>query len=744
MDMNKRISIYIERRKKIVVDNEKTTLDKNESKRYAVTMVKNLESYGYTFSKDLIKELERKNKDYIIRLYNDLLPVLKNSVGEGANMTPMYPNFPSQVMNTTDMELYLNAIIHYISLGTILPKYEVEERFPLIDNPNLKVIELGDVEDFNSIFTNLLLSKSSLSVSDMKDLEWFVENICKEELMNLIPNKIPMKETLSYITYLLMDKGGFEEKLFKLYNTATDVLRLAVSMDGGNPCLEGVIKFKSFKRKDRVFLLSLLENCHNLEEDMVRHKKTWKNLGRVLHPGQYKDFKRVNRAFYKLRNNKRIYTFNSQLEEAFEKEDRNLVVDLLSKRPGEFARNLDRAIRMIKSFDVFNQKALRSHLVSRFGKVAKDVSTPILLQLISYFRYRKENDNDIRVFFPKGQLTKSYTVDNDLDCIEPYICDKVVDICSDALLKIYKEKGCLGKVYVDEELKNYIVPTSQRNASKTLLNVARGSRFKVDEKFNNIRAFIYWEDIRHESVDIDLSAFFCDKEFNEVDHISYTHLRNKTLNACHSGDITSAPNGASEYIDIDFEKALQEGVKYIIVSVYAFSSQPFCDLPVCFSGFMEREDTASGEIFEAKTVKNKSDLTTTYRNAIPIIIDVENKEVVWADMGAKTEPYFPNNVENNKSVLINTLKAILYMNKPNMYDLAMLHAMSRGEEIVNDIEEADTLFLVDKDVLLNKELKEKEELDTESEQLEECETVEEKVQKVITPYDTDIIISEYL
>ena len=40
----------------------------------------------------------------------------------------MYPNFPEQVMELSDAELYLNAIIHYLTDGKILPSYETEER----------------------------------------------------------------------------------------------------------------------------------------------------------------------------------------------------------------------------------------------------------------------------------------------------------------------------------------------------------------------------------------------------------------------------------------------------------------------------------------------------------------------------------------------------------------------------------------------------------------------------------------
>lgn len=743
---NKEIEIYIDKRKKILVSDTNITDNEEESRIYLMTIIKNIETYGFTFSEKLINQLSMKNKDYLISLYEELIPVLKDMIGYGDNMIPMYPNFPQQVMEASEVELYLNAIIHYMSLGTILPEYELKRRFPLIENPKLSVIDLGDEEDFYSIFKNLLLSKASLSQSDLEVVNWFIKNSPKEKLINLIPDTIPTKEILSYVTSLLREEKGFEKKLFSMYKTATDVLRLVVCMNAieGDMALEGVVTFKSFRRKDRVFLLTLLENCKNLEEDMLRNKQTWKNLGKTLHVGEYKGFKKVNSAFYKLRNNIKIDTFNSKIERAFESKDKKEIINILSKRPGEFARHLDRAIRTMTSDDKEEQIALRLDIVSAFKDVSKKVATPILLQLVTYFENRTEDKNsDLRVFFPKSNVSKSYAKENDLLPLEKIVCDKLIDVCSRTLRQIYGEKDSIGKVYIDKGLEKFVVPMSQRTSSKSLLNVARGSRFTMKDQTKYLRAFIYWNDMGNR-IDVDLGAFFCNENFEKIQIINFAHPKNDSLNTYHSGDITSAHKGASEYLDIDIERSKKCGVRYVVISVNSFSGQAFCNMPVCFAGFMERENVNSGEIFEPKTVKNKSDLTTKNVNNIPIIIDLETNEVIWADLGYDSCSELQNTIHDNTNSLANALKSIVYMKKPNMYYLAKLHTLARGSEFVDDIEEADTVFVVDKDVLLEKQHSQDETVINNKEEFEDIEDVEKKEQVIITPYDTDIIISEYL
>ena len=249
----------------------------------------------------------------------------------------------------------------------------------------------------------------------------------------------------------------------------------------------------------------------------------------------------------------------------------------------------------------------------------------------------------------------------------------------------------------------------QRNVSRQIKSVARGTKFNIKENANYIRCFLYWKEPKDEEVDLDLSIVLYDENFKALREIAYYNLKNSTYGCYHSGDITSAPNGASEYIDIDLNKIKDNNVKYISVVVNSFSHIHFCELPQCFVGFMEREDCDSGEIYEPCTVVNKSDITNNSKQVLPMVIDVDSNSVIWTDLSISTSAEF-NNVNENKNALLVSIKSILNSPRANLYDLIKLHIIARGEE-VNNKEEADIIF---------------------------------SAEEGITPYDMDVILGEYI
>jgi len=285
----------------------------------------------------------------------------------------------------------------------------------------------------------------------------------------------------------------------------------------------------------------------------------------------------------------------------------------------------------------------------------------------------------------------------------------IIKFCESALVTKYSEKDILGKVYIDEELKNYTVPFSQRSASKALKTISRGSKINIPENYNTVRVFIYWKN-GVDRTDIDLSTMFYDKDWNYKEHISFTNLRSREYNACHSGDFVNAPNGISEFIDIDLNSMRKNGGCYAVISVHSFTKQPYCDLPVCYMGWMNRKSPQSGEIYEPKTVQQKIDITANTSICIPMIIDVINNKIIWADLALTKYISWENSIEGNQKGMLLIGKALCNLEKPNLYDLFELHSRARGQ-ITKTREEADIVFALNGDV---------------------------------KPYDTDIIIGEYL
>lgn len=298
--------ILLRRKHKVTVD-LKTPLNKIvvESLTHLFTFELNLSSLGFSLEQNFALVLAKQPVAVIDDLYKELIPALKALIGADKEYKVMYPNFPKQVAEANDAELWINAILHYVSFGTWLPEYEKVERAPLEELSKRQELTLGSLEDLKEIFTNLLNSKTSLAKQDYEDLEWCLENV--EESWNWIPEEIAFKEILAWISAKLAEEGKIKV-LAKYYKTATDVLRLTVSLSGGDVSLAENTKFKSFSRKERRIIMTLLAQCSNLEEDMWRYREQWIRLGERLHPGEFKGqaFKKVQLAFKSIREEKNL------------------------------------------------------------------------------------------------------------------------------------------------------------------------------------------------------------------------------------------------------------------------------------------------------------------------------------------------------------------------------------------------------------------------------------------------------
>jgi hypothetical protein len=693
-------SIYLTKRARVVLDEGGGECPTS----VVATFNKNLESLGFTLSRSLFEGLLSQPAERVTRLYGEVVPVLEAMVGAHRVFCPMYPNFPAQVMGASDLELYVNALAHYCGSFVadvtgqpgyvILPSYPKAERDPLKEEVRLRVIDLGSKDDFERIFTGLVGSNGSLSDDDKAIVDWFVETY-GDDLLRLLPPEIPQKENLALLAGLFLKRS---EPTFLLphLKTATDVLRVAAVMSGGDVSLAAPTKFQKFSRRERRFLLRALEDCGEITEDMLRWRGYWVRLGEILHPFEYKGrFPKVYEAFDTIRNDKPFAGFNSKVEAGLKGRELGPVIELLRQRPGVFARRLDHILRLGGG----------PGCVDSFLRVADRVATPVLVQVYSHFKGRSES-HPIRTFFPKGNVAKVQIKEGALPPLPLELTGSVADGVRGVLVRRFAALPPLGKVWVDEALKPFMVPFARRSASKSLRTVARGSRLDLAEG-GTVRFFLWWKNGEHRT-DIDLSAVLFSGDWKRRGYVAYFNLREPALGCCHSGDIVDAPEGACEFIDLDVEALLAGGVRYVAMCLNSFTRQPYCDLPECFAGWMARQRPQSGEVFEARMVHDKIDLASDTTASIPVVIDLEDRSVVWADVALRSSGWV-NNVHANRDNLARLSRAIVGLDRPNLYDLFQMHADARGEPAPK--ERADVVF---------------------------------SVHEGVTPFDVDRILSEFL
>lgn len=668
-------------------------------------VIANFGSLGFVMDNKLLGELQFASKHELETLYKEVYPLLQKEVGAYYGHSPMYPNFPSQVANASDEELYVNAIMHYFGdlVGQrIMPEYEKEARFPFCEDYEPRFLGLATDEEVNQMFVQIFDSKASPSLQDKEDINVFFDSEIKTATFT-----IPVftnKEKMAYVLALFLKKEYFN--WFGIWaknniKTATDILRIAVAFSGGDESLTKKTKFGKFPRSIRRLLLVHLNemNQSSVMEDMKRFEGMWIRLGERLHPAEYKQFVKVGDSFHSLRNGL-ITTTNSKIEKFLASSDWKRLLDILKTRPGDFARRLNA---------ILSKTDNKMLVVDAFRSIADKVSTPVLWQLHGYFMGR---DNLMgyrnRIFLPK--IPVALVSENNLTHLSKGFRVGMVQIIEDALqvayFNRYSDFDFSGKVWIDPICKNLLIPSGNRSASTALRQVARGSRFALGKNKSTVRLFVYWKDMEgtdayRNRVDLDLSAVMYDKDFKFLGQCSWTNIRNGRGNDAvmvHSGDITSAPNGASEFLDINMDK-LGSNVAYITCNVFCFTGQKMNQLNIGFCGWMERENAGSGEIFEPQSVTGRCDLTADATSTCPMILDVVNREIIWADlsvvingMGHSTETTMDKNIATAE--LITRMSST----RSSLYDLFMIHMIARNGTLVDIKEEADFVIAEDGDL----------------------------------------------
>ena len=617
-----------------------------------------------------------------------------SSGSPSAEYRPFYPDFPIQVRTASEATLLVNAALHYLGdvVGVrILPDYRPSPREPLPgDDGALTELGLATARDLERIVADLIAQATPFSVQDRADLT---------ALRDFGPEAAPrvaVKENLAVLTVTFPDLDFSAS-----YRTVTDVLRLAVAMAGGDVSLAEPCRFPSFSRAQRRRLLGLLDAVGQVQdsrgsaEEMARRCERWKRLARHLRPGDYaRRFPRAVALLHQVASGGAEAGFTSRLEEALARRDVEGALRLLSTRPGVFARRLNHLLRLCVD------EAARERVVAEFARVAPKVSLPVLVRLWEYFSSPGPDALPWRVVAIKAATgTKTTLIPSTR---RPGPADAaVVRAVEEAL----RQRKRLGRIAVDQGMyEGYTAPVGLRSASPGMRTAGRGTRLPLPEG-ETIRFFLHWRDLpeappkalgpagpaaaedRDTRVDLDLSAFFVSEDFTRTEQIAYYNLRSTA--AVHSGDLTSAPDGAAEFIDVTLAEALRQGWRYVVMTVHSFSHHQLSEVPECWAGAMARgADPQSGEVFEASTVMQRLDLVSPTFNATPFVIDLAERRLIWWDLPVGVGEHQVANLDRSSNrVLAHLLDLLEGRRMPLAHLLGLL-----ADDVVEDHDEAELVF----------------------------------------------------
>ena len=652
----------------------------------AMSVSSELMQFGYLLNQEAILNMSRASKEDIVIFHNEVISYLKIMTGSNRNYTPFWKGFPQEVMSKSETELWLHQIAHYLSNGSYEPNTFTKERSTAFEQSKYTTIDAGSNEMFLNIFTKLVSVNNSLTPDDMDIVVWFSES----EYDLVFPSSIPFKENLCTLAAMGLNVP---------VKTVTDVLRIAIHMSGGdisiprvpskliresawttkkieNPYRED-FKFKKFKRKERRYLLELLENTNCDASEATLKEQRWIRLGEILHPGEYKNkYPKAFSMFNKIRNEK-VDSWYSKVQKAYQISFQE-GIDKLSERPGELFRRLDYLIR----YNCKPQLPKRKEIIfNAMKKVASKVSNKVLFEAYEHFGKRNV-DNNNRTIMLKGARRRTKL--KDLEALDENLIKEVQNTILEALSIKFSKLNDLGKVWVDEELKKIPMPKNMRSLSSSLKPTIRGQRTPIgNQNAKVIRAFVHWFD-EHGNEDLDLTGTFIGN--SEIMHIGWNGHKN-CESGCYSGDVRHRRGACAEYIDINVENALKEGYKYVVLDVKNYRGTTFSSVKDAVAGYMEREFPESNMNFVPSTISDCTRLQNESSSTIMSVIDLESREYIHLDIDTQGIPVSSRNTQ----AMLDAIEPYCQAPSFSVYDLIMMHVENRNGKLVNK-EEAEETF----------------------------------------------------
>ena len=676
------------------------------------TLIKKFEGYGYIFSKELAIAISKEERNTIIDKLKAVIEVIEDFKSD-KNYTVFYKNFPDEVINMSEVDLYINQILHYwIGYLPSNSKNIIKEDVEPSKLVKARELNLIDDEMIEKLFIDLLSSNVTLSEQYLDDVCVLTNNKSIKELEKYM-EYIQMKETLTTVSSYILKKEGV---LIGNFKTATDILRLIAKISG-DELNNKHIHFAYFSRTELSQLMTKLENLQNPMPDIKRYSKPWHTFFKLYAKKiNFNKYPKVRKVADMLFGDISYMTERGKINEE------------IKRLPIMSEENLD---NFVKGFTIFYGDYVRE-ILSLLNKAKENqyeklllglencvtkVNTRILFQLYDRIINLKAKDKTVpRLVNSKGKwrrLKESISLSDEL-------LNRVLQIVEDGIKTQLKEKETLGKVFIDEDYKNIMLTTSEKDSNVSLRPMTRGSRIKFNPNAEVLRFFVAWKNLDEKTlkelntayskldektlkeltpmysrVDVDLSALTFNEnlEFNDV----VAYYNQKKSGFAFSGDITNAPEGALEYIDVfDLERLKKKGNRYILMQIRSYNGYTFEEINSVYAGVMELTS------IEAKEKKNMYStaitegfqIVSSERTTNTILVDLKKFEYIWLDMNMDSYKLdiFQNALNYEEIPYLNDM--LRYFSRKQyitMYDLLKLNADVRGV-LTKDKKEADVIF----------------------------------------------------
>ncbi|MCK7624303.1 TerD family protein [Streptomyces sp. RS10V-4] len=624
-----------------------------------------LMSVGFKLSGELLTHLSGLSEAAVIGVAARTLDTVRTMVGDHVRHNTYFIDFPANVPETLDFwrDCIADALADdatragtLAQLGTgvvdllALPAYgtyrhsyaemlAAHDELIAAAGDRITVLHLGGApaDEVAAGYLALAGSSTPLGEDDLADLR-FLAGHCAAGPQ---PADIPVRENRAVINQARLAVGAEP-----LLDTVTDVLRLACALSDGDVTLQAPTRFTALSRPVRRALLAGLDAVVAASPvklaDVSAYREPWKRLGERLHPHEYPRWPHAAEVFAVARGEQRVRSLDGRVESLLARHDTAGAVELLAAAPGKLFRSVDRLLRTAPGRDE------RDAVVAAAEEAAPRVSGRVLLSVREHLGNRTEEAGGRRVFV--NRCGRAWTAP---DTRPPVYAAERERLAAAVDAEIRNRLPAPGRLVIDPDVLDVALPLSGKATTSGLGVLPRGSVSPVDGAL--LRFFVYWKETGR-TTDYDLSALMLNADYSTHSWLSYTALTG--VGGEHSGDITEAPDGASEFINLRLDAV--PGT-FIVPQVNIFSGEGFEEVAESFFGFMLRDAEQRGRPFEPRTVRMKSELRGPGRVALPLVFQrgADGRwRAKWLHLYLKGAPT-SNQVEGNRMSVATLLRGIV-------------------------------------------------------------------------------------
>ena len=579
------------------------------SRRLVMAMTANeeLKNLGYTLTPSGIRMLANSNN--VINT-KEFINNIRDWVGN-VDAKPMYPDFPTDVMELDEAQYRMHQLLHYFStygiewltgdpvLSGWVPNSKDTEK--LEDDTTLldaKVIELVYEDTLANVCYERIVSKRERMTDKEKELvKLALERMQPSDLIRI---NIPFKQNMLYTCNAIFDMDS--DKMDRI--TKIQSLKAICKHTGDVwKVLDYILTRHKFhlKTSQKRMLVQLLESYSN-EDFKSNLIITNKKAERVILMLKYLDYNEYSRSpmdklVVKLFRKGELSSWESFAKKLVERKDDNALNEI-ARRPGIMLRWLTYLLR-----NGYNEEDIANKLCPN----ADELSTQTLVTILTKFGLPKEGRDE-------EEAKKVMR-----------ICRKALD---DKLYRTSIDSIAGKKVYVDDTKFNlYSSELHANDKSAEGGYVRSGLAYKIPDNVERLRFFTYWNDEKR--VDIDLHAYALYEDGSSC-HIGWNaDFRREGLVT--SGDMTTSDS--AEYIDISFSDKSVKKLKAIAPTINLFNHEDigtFKDIETCFVG-MQAVDMIGQEVklYNPKNCFFTHYLTTENKSLTYGIIDLTTRSLIF-------------------------------------------------------------------------------------------------------------------